>query len=378
MASQAFARIRQALFQLHLWVAIILCLLLVPLGLSGVGLAWPDFINRTTNPPPKVAASDTASLTPTAYLDAARAALPGARLQALRLPAEAGDAVSVTATSGRPGPSGAKAVWLDPATGRTLKIGSPTSRLYAWSHDFHETLMIEGIGNKLVGYLGFPLLLLSLSGLWLWWPRGAFAKAFNWRRTPQTLMNLHHLVGFWIALPLAFVSATGIGIVFPKLAAPFVGGGPPPAARPPGEARPAQARPAPPATLNLAPEQAIATAMATHAGARLVSVTLPGGAGRPGAPPQRVWRVDLSDGGAATSVRVDDISGEVSAAPAQPAGPPGGSLRRVHGGADNLLWKVIVTLTGFAPLVLALTGVITWALLQLRKSKARQASGAET
>nr|QQZ51863.1 PepSY domain-containing protein [Phenylobacterium glaciei] len=37
---------------------------------------------------------------------------------------------------------------------------------------------------------------------------------------PSTLFNLHHLVGFWICLPLAVVSLTGVYIAFPRPAAP--------------------------------------------------------------------------------------------------------------------------------------------------------------
>src|SRR3954462_7786139 len=212
-------QVRRILFTAHLWVAMALCLLLVPLGLSGVVLQWPEAVNAVFNPPPRVGGAP-AALPPAAYFDAARAALPeGARLQSLRLPRTPGEAVTVTAAAARPGPGRGQTVWMEPASGRVLKVGAPASALFRLSHDFHETLLIEGPGRQLVGVLGIALLLLSLSGLWLWWPRGAFKSGFRWRRTPDTLMNVHHLAGFWIALPLAFVSLTGIGLAFPKATA---------------------------------------------------------------------------------------------------------------------------------------------------------------
>jgi PepSY-associated TM region len=48
-------------------------------------------------------------------------------------------------------------------------------------------------------------------------PRNAgFWKGLRWRRGPTMSLNLHHLLGFWLALPLAMVSATGIYLGFPQ------------------------------------------------------------------------------------------------------------------------------------------------------------------
>src|SRR5947208_453810 len=76
------------------------------------------------------------------------------------------------------------------------------------------------------------VVLQALAGLGLWGPRGALTGGFGWRRTPSTLMNLHRLAGFWVALPLAAVALTGIGLAFPTLTAAIFGapagvGGPP-------------------------------------------------------------------------------------------------------------------------------------------------------
>ena len=69
----------------------------------------------------------------------------------------------------------------------------------------------------MVGWLGWAMFVSSATGLWLWWPRnGAILKALRWRRGPSALFNLHHLIGFWICLPLAVLSLTGIYISFPQ------------------------------------------------------------------------------------------------------------------------------------------------------------------
>ena len=64
------------------------------------------------------------------------------------------------------------------------------------------------------------MLILSLTGIWLWWPRAAsFVPGLRWRRAPYTSTNLHHTLGFWISIPLAVVSLTGIYLSFPQTAA---------------------------------------------------------------------------------------------------------------------------------------------------------------
>ena len=86
-----------------------------------------------------------------------------------------------------------------------------------WLHVFHGSLMVPGLGRKIVGWLGWAMLVSALTGIWLWWPRnGAVLRAFRWRRAPLTSSNLHHQIGFWISIPLAVLAFTGAWISFPQ------------------------------------------------------------------------------------------------------------------------------------------------------------------
>src|ERR1700754_4311126 len=61
------------------------------------------------------------------------------------------------------------------------------------------------------------MLILAVTGIYLWWPRNAgFLRGVRWSRGPALSLNLHHLFGFWISVPLAVVSATGIYLGFPQ------------------------------------------------------------------------------------------------------------------------------------------------------------------
>ena len=71
----------------------------------------------------------------------------------------------------------------------------------------------------LVGWLGVAMLISSVTGLILWWPRGAFAaivQGLRWGRSASVFSNLHHMAGFWICVPLAVLSLSGAWIAFPQ------------------------------------------------------------------------------------------------------------------------------------------------------------------
>ena len=375
VAQQLSVRLRRVLYQVHLWIAVTLCLLLVPIGLTGSLIAWPEQINGVLHRAPEVAHGASPTLPPSAYLTRAQAGLPkGARLLALRMPAKGGDAVVVTATMGRGGPAAGRTAWLDPADGRVLQVGRTISPVFQIFHEFHDKLLMEDVGGPVVGWAGVGMFILSLSGIWLWWPRGnGFLRAFRWRRTPGTLLNLHYLVGFWISIPLAVVSLTGVFISFPKAGAAVFGAPPPQQAQAPAPA--GRGGGGPPPRPNLTAEQAIDAARSSHPEAqRLVSIALPPPNAR--GPAAGAWRVELAGGGPPLALRVDDRTSAVSAAPA--AGPPAptsgvGLNRFIHEGRGSLLWKWIVTVTGLVPAFLAITGLITWIRAELRKARSRRA-----
>ena len=148
------------------------------------------------------------------------------------------------------------------------------------------------------------MLVLSLSGIYLWWPRNAgFLRGLRWRRGPAMSFNLHHLFGFWIAIPLAVVSATGIYLGFPQQARELLSSVAPMTPQQRGGFNAPLLRDA-----QLDVDRAIATARASAAGAEPAAVFFP-------TQQSRAWRVQLRDAGTArplTTVMVDDRSGAAS------------------------------------------------------------------
>ena len=215
--------VRTIWWTVHRWIAIGLALLLVPIGISGALLVWRDHFDALIHPS-RYAVTGSALIAPSAYFASARAALgTGVQPTALRFPDLEGWPVVVMARGaprGEGGPPRLVNVYIDPPTARVLEAVDFRSSLVGWLHRFHENLTIpEYFGRAIVGWVGVGMLILSLTGIWLWWPRSSdFITGLRWHRAPFVTTNLHHLLGFWISIPLAAVSVTGIYLGFPQTA----------------------------------------------------------------------------------------------------------------------------------------------------------------
>ncbi|MDQ0465411.1 putative iron-regulated membrane protein [Caulobacter ginsengisoli] len=370
MTRSLLGRLRRLWLDVHLWLGVGLFVLTVPLGLSGAYLVWHDGFDRLTHPG-RYAVSRSAEVVPAStLLDAARAALgQRATPTQLRLPEDEGGPATV---QGRvPGPVAAGArpktltAFLDPATGKVLEVVDTEASFTRIMHRLHGQLLVTtpGLGRKIVGWLGWAMTVSCLTGLWLWWPRnGRVLKALRWRRSPSTWNNLHHMVGFWVLVPLLILSLTGVYISFPQTARALFGVAPPAAQRGgmPGMGGPRRTPPPPLAETRLTIDEAVQAAQAETPGV-LTAVTLPTKGKAP------AWRVALKVDGldAPVTVRVDDASGEVR----QGGGPDGPAaqdplsrwMRRLHDGDDmGPVWQALIFLAGLAPALLGTSGTIMW------------------
>ncbi|MGB5949669.1 MAG: PepSY-associated TM helix domain-containing protein [Parvibaculum sp.] len=346
---------------LHLWIGVGLGLPLILLGLTGSILVWHDDIERLAHPARHAVSAGPADMQPSAYLDAARAALPaGLKPTALRLPGEPGNPVTVTARGANPegGLPLTMTVYLDPPTASILDVADQGGSFMTLMHRLHGSLMIPGKGRQIVGWLGVAMLISSLTGLYLWWPRnGTLLKALRWRRQPTTNGNLHYTLGFWISLPLAILSFTGAYISFPQTARSVVGlfaeVSPQPQRGPGGPG-------ALPAPVTRTPEEVIGAALAAMPDARLSALIFPSG-------PNPAWRVQLALGGETRTVTFDDRSGELRGGNARPGASAASGdrfsrlMRQLHDGTEmGLAWQAVIFAGGILPAVLAVTGTLMW------------------
>lgn len=138
-------------------------------------------------------------VSPDAQLQAALGAFPGARFHSYRLPEARGDAAMIhLALAG----GAMRNVFVSPQ-GRVLGSRDPEDLLSEWVQRLHGQLLIGHPGSWLVELVASWTVLLILSGLYLWWPRGrGLAGALYPRLGAGGRLfwrDLHAVGGCWVS-----------------------------------------------------------------------------------------------------------------------------------------------------------------------------------
>jgi uncharacterized iron-regulated membrane protein len=359
MPAPASAPLRRLWLNVHLWIGLGLAILLVPVSLSGALLVWHDHLDALVNPA-RYAVTAGPALSPSALLIRAREALPpGLESVAVRLPESAGWPATVSAREQRHGERGAGArptvltVYLEPATGRVLGVVEFRRSLVGFLHRFHENLTVTDYsGRAIVGWSGVAMLVMSLTGIYLWWPRNAgFRRGLRWRRGPTISLNLHHLLGFWIAVPIAVVSATGIYLGFPQQGREPLSSLAPMTPQQRGGFAAPFLRDA-----KLDADRARNIALEAVAQSRLAAIFLPN-------QQTGMWRVQLHahNGGPAMTVLVEDRTGTAHLLVPQTGDRIAQWIRWIHEGSHSgPVWQALVFACGILPAILVITGLLIW------------------
>ena len=367
---------RSVLWKIHRWIGVGLFVLLVPVALSGALLVYDDEFDALIHPA-RYATTGSALVAPTKYLASAKAALGDGQALNIQYPKEADSPVIVQArTSGGEGRQPQRLnVYIDPPTARVLEVVDFRSSMFGFLHFFHENLTVpEYSGRAIVGWTGVGMLVLALSGIVLWWPRnGAFLPGLRWQRQPKTSANLHHMAGFWISLPLAFVSFTGIYLAFPPQARSVMSSIAP--MTPQGQ----RGFPTPVRQTAMTADAALDAALKSVPGARMTALNIPTAA-RGDANAVPAWRVQLLNANnEAVTVLVDDRTGDARRPPEALSGDRAAQwMRWLHEGSrGGSVWKAVVFLTGILPAIFGITGLMMWWRgRRSRKANLKRAAGA--
>ncbi|MBX9795411.1 PepSY domain-containing protein [Sphingomonas sp.] len=153
----------------------------------------------------------TVTVSPEAQRDAALAAFPGARFHSYRLPRAAGDPAMIHLAL--PGSEAMRDVFVA-ADGRVLGSLDPEMRLTTLLSHLHGSLLAGFWGSVLVELAASWAIVMVLSGLYLWWPRGRGAAGVVWPRLSGGARlfwrDLHAVTGFWVAGLALVLLLTGL------------------------------------------------------------------------------------------------------------------------------------------------------------------------
>ena len=195
---------------LHLYLGLAAAPLLLLLGVTGSILSFEYPLDRALNPGLNYVTPAPEKVPLDRLAEVAHALDPAARLTTLSLsPYSAAPGIAYTASLVRAN-SPAVTVYLDPYTGRVL--GQHTGPTFTSRvHNLHTNLMTgeDAWGSILLAFTAALLILLSLTGIILWWPRKILRV--NWRASSRRItFDLHNALGLYSFAFLLLFGLTGV------------------------------------------------------------------------------------------------------------------------------------------------------------------------
>ncbi|MCV2891126.1 PepSY-associated TM helix domain-containing protein [Ruegeria aquimaris] len=110
-------------------------------------------------------------------------------------------------------PEGQRLVALDQYSGEVLSIWDRRAGWYDLADNIHSTLLIGDLGDRLIEVAAGLGIVVILTGLYIWWPRGDAMSALvpNLRARGRALWkSLHAVTGFWISALLLVFLVSGL------------------------------------------------------------------------------------------------------------------------------------------------------------------------
>ena len=279
---------RRAIFWLHLAVGVTAAIVVLMLAATGVILTYEAQLNRwalrdyRADPP----AGDVAPLRLDELIARVVPERPAGRVASVTLNNDPRDPAVVRTDAG-------DTIYADRFSGEALGDGDTRMRRFLRGVLYwHRWFALEGehriIGRTFTATANLGFLFLIVSGVYLWWPptatRAAWRPALWFRRGLRGRArdyNWHRVIGFWSALPLAVIVASGATISYQWAAnlVHLLAGDAPPYQQSPQRSEPVAPDDLPAAPASAAPpvelQALFAKAAAETPGWRAITVELP-------------------------------------------------------------------------------------------------------
>lgn len=252
-------------------------------------------------------------------------------------------------------------VWFSADGTQILRAEPWGGYLMSWLYELHMHLLAGEIGSQIVGWSGFAVLALLVSGIIVWWPRGSWRKAFAFKRNAvalRRLRDLHKLTGVWSMALLFILVGTGALLALPTIKAQLLTA----VITAPDKV------PEPQSSASSGPQisvtQALTAAHRAMPGARLAFIDVPGVGSEPfrmrvrlpGDPHRRFPSsfIFVDQYSAAVLAVYDVRHGNASTATAK-------WIRVLHDGSvAGLSTRILAVILGLVPLGLFVTGFLHW------------------
>lgn len=208
-APPQLGRLHHIVWRWHFYAGLFTAPFLIMLALTGLIMLWTNALfgmngERTAVPSagPAIAVSEQAA--------AAAAAVPGGRVTQYLAPLSGGNAALFRVDA----EAGNQAVLVNPHDGAIVGQQPWRAGIYDLVSDIHGSLLIGTLGDRLVETAASLGMVLLVTGVYLWWPRGAGIRAALLPAIPARGRGwwraVHGTLGLWLVPALLFFLISGL------------------------------------------------------------------------------------------------------------------------------------------------------------------------
>jgi len=200
-------KLYHAVWRWHFYAGLYVVPFLLMLAVTGLTMMLITQANGRDGEKIRVTKGETA-LSITQLSEAAVAAVPGTVTEWIG--PKAADLATVIRVKTD---AGQRMIALDQYTGEIIEVWDRRAGWYDFADSVHSELLIGTTGDRLIEIAAGLGLVLVLTGLYLWWPRGRDTSVLvpNFRARGRALWkSLHAVVGFWISLILVTFLVSGL------------------------------------------------------------------------------------------------------------------------------------------------------------------------
>ncbi len=208
-------KIRRIVFNLHLYIGLVVGLFLVIVALTGSLLVFREEIETRLYPELMITDVRGEQAPVQRILDAVECAYPQDHIFSLRLPRQPGQTYLVKMNHAHD-----LFIYADPYSGELLGAHRQSDTFMGWITLMHTQLLLGERGKTILGIGGLLLICMCATGLYLWCPpNGRVLEGFKINRSgswKRRIFDLHRAFGIYTVFFLLIIGLTGVSLVFNK------------------------------------------------------------------------------------------------------------------------------------------------------------------
>lgn len=202
-------RLYRAIWRWHFFAGLLAVPFMISLALTGGLYLFNDEIDASLFRYRNYVVAGQTRLPPSEIAEKALAAVPGAALSSYRTPAgvDRSARVSVSTDAGR------VLVFIDPYRGTVLDTVAATEEFNQVVQDLHSLDYFGTSWERIIEVVAGFAIVLVLTGIYLWWPRGQTGGVLSVRGKPARRVfwrDLHAVSGIGVGVVILFLAFSGL------------------------------------------------------------------------------------------------------------------------------------------------------------------------